>query len=155
MPAPILIFGYGNSSRGDDGLGPAFLQAWAASPHFDPARQELLTDFQLQVEHALDLQNREWVCFVDASVEAPAPFHFEVLDPRRDDSFTTHAMSPQALLAVYQQVLRQTPPPCFLLSIRGYDFALGADLSESARGHLRQALLFIENLLTQTVEVSE
>ncbi|MDP2785684.1 MAG: Ni/Fe hydrogenase, partial [Sulfurimicrobium sp.] len=65
MTAPLLVFGYGNPSRGDDALGPLLLEQLAALnlPHV-----ELLTDFQLQVEHAVDLQGRERVLFIDASV---------------------------------------------------------------------------------------
>lgn len=64
-PAPILIIGIGNPSRGDDALGPLAIERLEA---LDLAGVELLTDFQLQVEYALDLAGRRRVIFVDASV---------------------------------------------------------------------------------------
>jgi len=67
VPAPLLVFGWGNVSRGDDALGPLFVQRLPEM--LDAAqrdRVELLEDYQLQVEHTLDLADRERVLFVDA-----------------------------------------------------------------------------------------
>ena len=50
--APLLVFGYGNPSRGDDALGPALVD-WLRRQRRGGAEVELLTDFQLQIEHAL------------------------------------------------------------------------------------------------------
>lgn len=146
--AQVLVFAWGNVARGDDGLGPALferLEAEHAAGRL--AGVELLTDYQLQVEHALDLQGRERVLFVDASVSAPPPWAFSRLQPERDLSYTTHAMSPAAVLAVFQQVQQQPPPDSFLLTIRGYDFELGAPLSVRAGEHLQAAYSFVSALL--------
>ena len=148
-PAPVLVFTWGNPSRGDDALGPALhdrlLEEQSAGrlPAVD-----LLTDFQLQIEHALDLRGRERILFVDASVDVPAPFDFRPLQAERDASFTTHAMSPGAILSVFAQVELRSPPPAFLLSIRGYEFGLGQPLSAAARRHLDEACEFVVQLLT-------
>jgi hypothetical protein len=47
-------------------------------------------------------------------------------------------MSPAAVLAVYEQICDEPPPPAFMLSIRGYDFELGEELSAQARSNLQQ-----------------
>jgi hydrogenase maturation protease len=101
---------------------------------------ECLTDFQLQVEHALDLQGRSRVLFVDASLDAPAPCSLTRIEAARDASFTTHAMSPQAVLKVYADIDDGEPPPCWLLAIRGERFELGAPLGDAAKDHLKAAL---------------
>ena len=108
---------------------------------------ELLTDFQLQIEHAVDLQDRERVLFVDASLTAHPPYEFYPLAAQRDSGYTTHAMSPAAVLSVFQQVNGQAPPPAFMLSIRGYAFELGEPLSSRARSHLGQACELVSSLL--------
>ncbi|CAB1369438.1 hydrogenase maturation protease [Denitratisoma oestradiolicum] len=142
MKAPTLIFGWGNPSRGDDALGPCFVEAMEAlverHPEWGPV--DCLTDFQLQVEHALDLQGRRRVLFVDASLTASPPFTVETLAPARDGSFTSHAMSPQALLQVYCELEDEPPPEARLLAIRGEDFELGQPLSAMARQHLAAAM---------------
>jgi hydrogenase maturation protease len=148
---PVLIFGYGNPSRGDDALGPLLLQYMENTVKHDNI--EIQTDFQLQIEHALDLVDRELVLFVDASVFCTGAFDFIELSPARDNSYTTHAMSPAAVLAVYQDIIKQTPPPCFLLSIKGESFELGEGLSTNAKNHLEQAYQFVDQLM-QTFEVA-
>ncbi|MGZ4958298.1 MAG: hydrogenase maturation protease [Methylomonas sp.] len=145
MIKPILVLGYGNLSRGDDALGPLLLDF--IEQHADLSEIELLTDFQLQIEYALDIQHRELVLFVDASVAACDGFDFVELRPAKDNSYTTHAMSPAAVLHVYQSILGQLPPPCFLLSIQGLSFELGADLSNEAANNLREACQFVQQLL--------
>ncbi|MFU8787635.1 MAG: hydrogenase maturation protease [Methylobacter sp.] len=145
MAKPVLLFGYGNLSRGDDALGPLLLEYVEA--RCDLAQIDILSDFQLQIEHALDLENRRLVLFVDASVACAKAFDFTELEPARDKSYTTHAMSPAAVLAVYQSIKKQAPPPCFLLSIKGEAFELGEGLGANAAAHLLEACAFAERLL--------
>ncbi len=142
--APLLIFGYGNPSRGDDALGPALIQRLERYP---AAPWELLTDFQPQPEHALDLVGRARVILVDADVSLAAPYRLEPIVADRDASYTTHAMSPGALLWVHTQIGYGPPPPCYLLRIRGYHFALGAPLSAGARDNLERAEGFLVRYL--------
>ncbi len=146
MPKPVLLFGYGNLSRGDDALGPLLLEY--AETHCDLDAIEILSDFQLQIEHALDLENRRLVLFVDASVACANAFDFTALEPARDKSYTTHAMSPAAVLDVYQSIKKQTPPPCFLLSIKAEQFELGDGLSANAESNLVEACSFAGRLLS-------
>ena len=134
VPAPLLVFGWGNPSRGDDALGPLSVEAMQLPG------VECLTDFQLQVEHALDLKGRQRVLFVDASADAAAPFTVERIEPARDASFTTHAVSPQAILQVFREVEAEPPPPCWLLAIRGDAWELGTAPSDSARQNLKEAI---------------
>jgi len=149
MNKPILVFGYGNLSRGDDAVGPLLLEY--LEQHADLSRIELQTDFQLQIEHALDLQERELVIFIDASVADIHAFAFKRLQPCQDKSYTSHAMSPASLLQVFQTVTGQTPPPSYLLSVKAELFELGAALSPSTAEHLKQACQFTEQLLTQPI----
>jgi hydrogenase maturation protease len=142
LTAPTQIFAWGNPSRGDDALGPLFVEQIEvlAALHPEWGGVECLTDFQLQVEHALDLQGRHRVLFVDASIDAPPPFLLSRIEAARDASFTTHAMSPQAVLRVYADIHEGDPPPCWLLAIHGERFELGEALSDTARQSLQAAL---------------
>jgi hydrogenase maturation protease len=148
MIKPILVFGYGNLSRGDDALGPLLLDY--IESHCDLTEIEVLTDFQLQIEHALDLENRSLVLFVDASVACINAFDFLPLSATRDKSYTTHVMSPAAVLAVYVSIKKQTPPPSFLMSIKAESMELGESLSMAAENNLQQACLFVKQLLQQS-----
>lgn len=134
-----LVFGWGNPSRGDDALGVLCVerlrQALAGAPGI-----EFLDDYQLMVEHALDLVGRERVLFVDASVDAAAPFQAAPVHAARDASHSSHALSARALLQVYVELHGSAPPPCTLLAIRGTQFELGAPLSPAAGAHLDAAV---------------
>jgi hydrogenase maturation protease len=149
---PLLVFAWGNPSRGDDALGPALLELLALRQEKGELTDvELLTDFQLQVEHALDLQGRERVLFIDASVSVPQPCTLRPLQAEQDTSYTTHAMSPAAVLAVYEQINDEPSPPAFLLSIRGYEFDLGEQLSVQARSNLQQGYALACDFLNKTL----
>lgn len=136
-----LVFAWGNPSRGDDGLGPAFAAAVEAAYAAEIAAGalEVLTDFQLQVEHALDLRGRRRVWFVDATKEQ-VPFLLRRLEAARDESFTTHALSPAALLHTLQRIDPGAAPDCWLLTIGGERFELGEPLSPRATEHLALAI---------------
>lgn len=147
MSKAVLLLACGNLSRGDDALGPLLLEF--VEQHCDLSAIELLSEFQLQIEHALDLENRELVLFVDAAVNCNAPFDFCELKARQDNSYTTHAMSPAAIMAVYQSVLKRPPPACFLLAIKGKSFELGDGLSNQAEENLQQACSYAQKLLSK------
>ena len=142
MTAPTLIFGWGNPSRGDDALGPRFIELFEqlAARHPEWGVVDFLTDFQLQVEHALDLQGRQRVLFVDASMNKTETCSLTVVEPHLDATFTSHAMSPQAVLQVFADIEDCAPPPCWLLSIPGTSFELGDPLSANAQHKLVEAL---------------
>ena len=142
----ILIFGYGNPGRGDDALGPELLESIEAQELPDCEYQN---DMQLQVEHVMDLKDRELILFVDADASCPEPFHFSEITAEKDDSYTSHAMTPHALLHAYHHVYGHNAPPAFLLRIRGYQFELGDPLSETAAANLEAATDFTRSLCTK------
>ena len=94
MVAPVLVFAVGNESRGDDALGVLLLSElgiWinsnSASDQF-----ELLEDFQLQIEHAMDMKDRQLVLFVDAGINMRAPFTFYRAQANEEPVLYSHAL---------------------------------------------------------------
>lgn len=136
---PILVIGIGNPGRGDDALGPLLMERLETLSLPDV---ELLTDFQLQVEYALDLQGRAAVIFVDAAVSGPEPFTFTPARPEADASYSSHALSPGALLHTHEKLFG-TPPAAHVLAIRGYAFGLGDPPSPRAARNLEAAADFL------------
>lgn len=151
MTPPLLIFGYGNPSRGDDALGPLLLKQLE---ELELPNMELLTDFQLQVEHVLDLQDRETVLFIDASVSCASPYTFSRLQPGKDMSYSSHVMSPAALLHTYREICGD-PPPAYLLEVRGERFELGEALSSEASVNLNAAFGFLLQGLCASADLRE
>ena len=149
---PWLVLAWGNPSRGDDALGPLLVEQLAgrAQAQLPLGRLECLTDFQLQVEHALDLVGRERVLFVDASLGLQAPFTVGRIHPANVAGWTTHALAPEAVLQVYRELQGQEPPPCTLLAIRAERFELGEAPSEQALADLAAALEWAMGWLAST-----
>lgn len=144
MTAPILVFAIGNESRGDDALAPLLLRNLDG---LNEQRVELIEDYQLQVEHVTDLVGRSAVLFVDADVSCEAPFEFSEIAAAHDHSYTSHALTPHALLHAYRQVYGENAPSSFLLRIRGYGFELGESLSDVASANLDAATRQVGELL--------
>lgn len=159
----LVILAAGNPSRGDDALGPLLLariaalqpehtnahpgildllggRCWGAPQGFPGAGEiTLIEDFQFQVEHALDLADRDLALFIDAGTGTAGPFSFHEIAPAAELSVSTHALSPQAVLQVYCDVQQASPPPAFVLCVRGEAFELGEGLSHAARANLEAA----------------
>ncbi len=144
----IVVFGCGNPSRGDDALGSLLLErveAWRAErPDLDV---RCVADFQLQIEHALDLSDRDLALFVDADASCAPPFVLRRVAPVAGTSHSTHALSPGAVLHVYRTATGETPPPAWVLGVRGDEFELGDPLSPTAAGYLEAAWLEMRAML--------
>lgn len=142
----LLLFGYGNPARGDDALGPLLIEQMDA---LKLTNVTCLIDMQLLIEHATDLMEYDQILFVDTDISCSEPFEFSAVNAEKDDSYTSHALTPAALLFIYQQIYRHAAPPVFLLRIRGYRFELGDALSQQANKNLQAAVRQIQQWCLQ------
>jgi len=147
----LLILGYGNPSRGDDGLAPEFIDRLEQERMGAtiPDNFDTLKEFQLQIENTLDLEKYPLVLLVDASIELTTAFELSRIHPCRDNSYSSHALSPATLLSVFQETSTMPMPAVYLLAIMGTSFELGDNLSASAEQGLQAAVTFTCDLLTQ------
>ena len=148
MSAPVVVFAVGNPSRGDDAIGPVLcgrLARWLEAAGL-AAQFELIEDFQLQIEHALDLQGRQLALFVDAGIDTVAPFTFQRIVPASGIAHTTHELPPEAVLQVFRQTEETDPPPAFTLCICGEQFELGQPLTAMAESRVDLAFVLLEQL---------
>ena len=139
----LVIFGWGNESRGDDGVGPLLLRRLEQAEWPDTT---LIEDFQLQIEHALDLRGSDLALFLDAGRDTSAPFVFKEIFPRGGMTHSSHALPPESVLDVFKRIEKAEPPPSFLLCVRGESFGLGESLSPQAAERLEQASTFLDRL---------
>lgn len=131
----IVVLAAGNDARGDDGIGPALLARLAA---LSLPAVVLVDAFQFQVEHALDLADADAALFIDAHLSQGEAVRLAPLQPADAVTVQSHALTPAEVLRVSLQI-GQTPPPSWLLSVRGEDFSLGAPLSDQARSRVETA----------------
>lgn len=142
MQSGVVVFAVGNRSRGDDAIGPLLLErlgAWLAGG-LQRSGFELIDDYQLQIEHALDMRGKRLALFIDAGLNTPAPFRLYPIAPADAAARgSTHALSPEGVLSVYRSLEGAEPPPSFVLCVRGERFELGEALSVEAEANFAAA----------------
>lgn len=144
----ILIYGYGNPGRQDDGLGPL------TTDEIQKLRLPFVdTDenYQLQIEDAIDIAKYDIVIFVDAAVEGKEPFSVRKVEPSDKITFTTHAVDPGSILAICKDTFDKIPD-AWLIGIRGYGFEFDEVLTERARENWKKAVEFVILLLLEYKE---
>jgi hydrogenase maturation protease len=144
MSKRVLVLGYGNPGRLDDGLGPA-LAAALESDNLPGVTVD--SDYQLTVEDADNVARHDVVIFADAAVGGAEPFYFRRVLPQAELAFTSHSLEPAGVLALADRLFNATPQG-FALGIRGYRFSeFGEELSPRARANLSAALEFLRRAL--------
>jgi len=145
--AKMLLIGFGNPGRLDDGLGPALADAIEklALPGVT-----VESNYQLTVEDAAEIAEHDIVLFADADVGGPEPFWVRRIHPGADDlSFTSHSVEPCAVMTLAKRLF-QAEPEAYLLGIRGYEFnEFGERLSDQAQANLAATVEYVELSLRQ------
>jgi hydrogenase maturation protease len=142
--ADVLVIGYGNELRGDDGLGPLVAKAVAAA---NLPGVRVLTARQLLPEFAADLAQARLVVFVDASeVRSESGVEVRPLTAENATNWCTHHVDPHTLLALTQAIYERTPQAWWLMA-SGRNFELGERLSDMAEENARQALVCLLRLI--------
>lgn len=140
----VLVIGYGNPGRKDDGLGPAFAEGIgeAAIPGVT-----VDANYQLSIEDAVDIASHDIVLFADADMSGPAPYCLRRLEPTPWLGFTSHSISPGALLALAKERFGARCE-AWVLGIRGYEFdEYGEGLSQKARENLKVAIAELTSMI--------
>jgi hydrogenase maturation protease len=143
----VLVIGYGNPSRQDDGVGLAAVNGLRAragqapldegDDGFDDLGHRLDTLFlqQLSPELAETLIDYEHVVLVDAHFGIyPELVHRTELDPLDEAAIVSHHFKPGTLLALASRLYGRAPT-AELISVRGFAFDFTSELSpETATG---------------------
>lgn len=127
-PARLLVIGYGNTLRRDDGVGP---RVAGAVKEMQLPGVQVLAPQQLVPELAAHIARARAVIFVDAIAEKTERVELRELAVGPDCPDFTHAGDPSALLALVKHIYGNNPPG-WILAIPGEDFAFGETLSPCA-----------------------
>jgi len=140
----VLLIGYGNPGRLDDGLGPVLAEAIEKLNIPDITVDAA---YQLSVEDASAVAEHEVVIFADADVSGPEPFGFKQIEPKQALSFSSHSVEPEVLLDLAHRLFKASTKG-YVLGIRGYCFNEFSEvLSDKAKANLTAAIAFTESLL--------
>jgi hydrogenase maturation protease len=107
----FLVIGYGNTLRGDDGVGPRVAEAieQLALPGVRTLVCPMLTP-----ELADPIARAHTVIFVDAAVDAPQEVQLRKLEPNETSQLMAHAADPRTMLALSRDVFGHTPQAWWL-----------------------------------------
>jgi hydrogenase maturation protease len=147
----LLILGYGNPDREDDGVAWHILQALtlrlgSAEPESyedefpEFALLDLAFHLQLTPEMAEDISAYEYVCFIDAHTgNIPEPVRLIELESEFQASPFTHHLTPQSLLSMCETIYGKKPDAA-LLSVLGHRFLFSRQLSKETSRLVPQAV---------------
>jgi hydrogenase maturation protease len=146
-----LVIGYGNPSRRDDGVAFVIVNALrrrlGAQPlegnqdGFDDLGQALDTLFlqQLMPELAETLALYDRVIFLDAHVGVfPETIRRVTLEANPDRAIVSHHVKPAGLIEIARRLYGRAPS-AELISVRGFDFDFGEELSPATAEAAAQA----------------
>lgn len=141
----ILLHAYGNPSRGDDGLGNKVIEAmeqWIRENDIHGIAAD--SSYQLNIEDASVMAEYDIVIFIDASKGDIEAYSFDPVVSQPSQSFSTHSVSPSALLALCGELFNRTPL-VYLLQIKGYEWEFGEGLSDKAVNNHQKAINFLQS----------
>ena len=146
----ILIIGYGNPLRGDDGVGWFAVQRLAA--RFRSEQVSMMAVHQLMPELAEPISKVKLAMFIDAAANAPAGqlSSSDIAAPAQNRRQSmTHHLGPAGLLGLAQEVFGHAPE-ARLFTIGGEDFGHKERLSPA----VEQACVDFVAEVSQVVEAA-
>jgi hydrogenase maturation protease len=145
----ILLYGYGNPGRKDDGLGPAVIELvekWIIQEKLKNISVD--SNYQLNIEDAYTIRDYDIVIFIDASIEDIDDYIITRVEPSEKVNYTMHSVSPSFVMHLCKKIYHYTPET-FLLHIKGYAFELKEGFTDQAEENLHKAVAFIKDLLIE------
>ncbi len=143
----ILVYGYGNPGRQDDGLGNLFVdeaQKWAETEKLDYISFD--SNYQLNIEDAANIAGQDVVIFVDASIEDISDYLLTELKPEAKVEFSMHSVSPAFVLHLCKDIYPESPQ-AYLLHLKGYEWEFKEGITENAMQNFHKAFEFMKPLL--------
>ncbi len=142
----LLLIGYGNELRRDDGVGPRIARAVA---EWDIPGVCALAVHQLTPELADDIARAKEVVFVDAASNSDTTgVSFQPMQAAESSSLANHACSLPALLGLVE-VLYSRRPVARLLTVPARDLDFGDGLSQETEEDAARALHTIRLWINQ------
>jgi len=143
----ILVYGYGNPGRQDDGLGNLFVdeaQKWAEAEGLENISFD--SNYQLNIEDAAEIAEYNIVIFVDASIEDISDFILTKLEPNAKVEFSMHSVSPAFVVHLCQDIYPETPK-AYLLHLKGYEWEFQEGITTKAYENFSSAFEYMKPFL--------
>lgn len=142
IEAELLVIGYGNSLRRDDGIGPRVAEI---IEELNLPSVRTLVCQQLSPEHADLVARARRVVFVDAAVDHLDGVKLRKLEPGDTTQLMAHAADPCTMLALARDVFGHAPE-AWWLTIPAINLGFGTDLSQAAEAGIEIAVAEIRRI---------
>ena len=139
----ILIIGYGNNLRSDDGVGRYLAEI------IDQQQLPLvktLSVHQLTPELVLEIAESQAVIFIDAIASLTGEITLQSLEASQDKTRLGHTSNPEQLLSLCQNLYNKLPP-AWLLTLPTQSFEFGETFSELTQNAIAPALIILTQLI--------
>jgi hydrogenase maturation protease len=136
IEAQLLVIGYGNTLRGDDGVGPRVAEA---IEKLNLPGVRTLACPMLTPELADPIARAAKVIFVDAAVDAPKDVQWRKLEPNETSQLMAHAADPRTMLALARDVFGRTPE-AWWLTIPAVDLGFREEFSPEVKKGFAEAV---------------
>lgn len=143
----ILVIGYGNPGRQDDGTGVLLAEEifrWAEENNLSNISTD--SNYQLNLEDAATMSEYDLVVFADASKENIESFKMSELKPSASVDFSMHSVSPAFILHICNHVFHKSPGT-YLLHIKGYSWEFMAEPTPEALQNLKLATDYLKDFI--------
>lgn len=145
----LLVIGYGNSLRCDDGVGPRVADSIEA---LGLAGVRTLSCGLLTPELAEPVSEARVVVFVDAAVDAPSEVRLRQIEPADSPQIMAHAADPRTVLALARDVFGRAPR-AWWLTIAAQNLGIGDELSPLTQRGMLEAVGKLRTVLRQESEL--
>jgi len=155
MAVDVLVIGYGNPLRGDDGVGCVIAEELAKRICDPTSRVQVVACHQLNPELSEPIAETRAVIFIDASVDLkPGEVRVHAVTPDRfSPAGITHHMKPSALLATAAELFGQAPP-AKTVGIGVSSFDSGMQLTPKVRKAVSIAVAAVEKEIARYLQIS-
>jgi hydrogenase maturation protease len=136
----VLVIGYGNTLRGDDGVGPRVAETVGQLRL--PGVRTLICPL-LTPELADPIARAGTVVFVDAAVDAPDVVQWRKLEPNETSQLMAHAADPRTMLALARDVFGHVPE-AWWLTIPAVDLDFSEEFSPETQSGFEKAVEMLE-----------
>ena len=143
----VLIIGYGNILRGDDGVGVAAAEHLRETVRGDHVK--VLTCQQLTPELANEMSKFDRVIMIDAEQgDRPGEITLRRVEAEGNLTTFTHELQPSTLLACSRE-LYDSSPETYLVTVTGSSFDFSDKLSDTTSKIMNDLLIRVRELIEQ------
>jgi hydrogenase maturation protease len=141
----VLVIGYGNTLRGDDGAG--VIAAEMISQHHPEF--ECIYLHQLVPELAEQIAECDFVFFIDAQKDITQPNARLIAPSTEADQPRTHFISPEFLLALSQQLYQHLPAKAYVVGIPASQFEFSEEFSASTKIGVDESVQIVNKIYSE------